>query len=102
MDDRNSKLKKRTISELFDGIMNYKLSNSILDLCNIDYNDTWDSLTKSKKKELERNFTDFNFNIIDTKGFINAQTCSGGVHLQEINPNTMESIKIKIYILQAS
>ena len=99
MDNRNNILKDRTISELFDGIMNYKLSNTILDICNIDYNDTWESLSNDKKNELYKNLTDFELNIVDTKGFMSAQTCSGGVSLNEINPNTMESIiKSDLYI----
>ena len=92
MNNRNNIVKKRTISELFDGIMNYKLSNTILDMCKIDYNDTWDNLSEKNKNKLSKMVIDFEINIIDTKGFMNAQTCCGGVPLSEINPNTMESI----------
>jgi len=99
MNKRNSIVKKRTISELFDGIMNYKLSNTLLTLCNIDYNDTWDNISDDKKNKLSKMVTDFEINITDTKGYMCAQTCSGGVPLSEINPNTMESIKNKnLYI----
>ena len=93
MNKRNNVVKKRTISELFDGIMNYKLSNTLLTLCNIDYNDTWDNINNDKKIKLSKMVTDFEINITDTKGYNHAQTCSGGVPLSEINPNTMESIK---------
>ena len=79
--------------------MNYKLSNTLLTLCNIDYNDTWDNISNDKKTNLSKMVTDFEINIIDTKGYMCAQTCSGGVILSEINPNTMESIKHKnLYI----
>ena len=99
MNKRNSIVKKRTISELFDGIMNYKLSNTLLTLCNIDYNDTWDNISNDKKTNLSKMVTDFEINITNTKGYMCAQTCSGGVPLSEINPNTMESIKHKnLYI----
>lgn len=99
MNKRNSIVKKRTISELFDGIMNYKLSNTLLTLCNIDYNDTWNNISDDKKNKLSKMVTDFEINITDTKGYMCAQTCSGGVPLSEINPNTMESIKNKnLYI----
>ena len=38
-------------------------------------------------------------NIIDTKGYKSAQTCSGGVLISEIDINTMESKKTKdLYI----
>ena len=92
MNNRNNIVKKRTISELFDGIMNYKLSNLVLDICKINYNDTWDNLSVINKNNLSKMITDFEINITDTKGFTNAQTCCGGVSLSEINPNTMESI----------
>lgn len=99
MDKRNKKIKNRTISELFDGIMNYKLSNSLLDICNIKYNDKWDDLSDKTKAKLNKIITDYEFEIIDTKGFKNAQVCSGGVAINEINPNTMESlIKKNLYI----
>ena len=99
MNKRNGIVKKRTISELFDGIMNYKLSNTLLTLCNIDYNDTWNNISDDKKNKLSKMVTDFEINITDTKGYMCAQTCSGGVPLSEINPNTMESIKNKgLYI----
>lgn len=99
MNKRNSIVKKRTISELFDGIMNYKLSNTLLTLCNIDYNDTWDNISNDKKTNLSKMVTDFEINITNTKGYTQAQTCSGGIPLSEINPNTMESIKNKdLYI----
>ena len=39
--------------------------------------------------------TDFKIDIVDTKGYDNAQTCSGGIPLSEINPQTMESLKQK-------
>ena len=99
MDKRNSIVKKRTISELFDGIMNYKLSNTLLTLCNIDYDDTWDNISDINKNKLSKMVSDFEIKITDTKGFMCAQTCSGGVILSEINPNTMESKKQKnLYI----
>lgn len=93
MDKRNKKLNNRTISELFDGIMNYKLSNNLLDICNIKYNDKWDNLSNKNKTILNKVITDYEFNIIDTKGFKSAQTCCGGVPIDEINSDTMESLK---------
>lgn len=95
MNERNKKVRNRNISELFDGIMNYKLSNSILDICNISYNKTWDELSNNEKEILNKMLTDYEMKVVDTKGFKNAQICVGGVKLNEINLETMESLKIK-------
>ncbi len=37
----------------------------------------------------------FKFQVVRTKGFNDGQVCSGGVPLNEINPETMESLKFK-------
>ena len=49
---------------------------------------------------LEKTFKKFKLSIIDTKSYLEAQVCSGGIPLSEININTMESLKQKgLYIL---
>lgn len=99
MNDRNKKVNSRTISELLDGLFNYKLSNTILELCNIKLDDKWDCIDNSKKEMLAKKITDFKIDITGTKGYKNAQTCTGGVDIKEINPKTMESlIKKDLYI----
>ena len=95
MNNRNKMVINRTISELLDGLLNYKLVNLILKLSNIDRELKWDDISNSKKIVLADNITNFNLEIIDTTGFDRAQTCSGGIPLNEINPGTMESLKQK-------
>ena len=95
MNNRNKVVINRTISELLDGLLNYKLVNLILKLSNIDRELKWDDISNSKKIVLADNITNFNLEIIDTTGFDRAQTCSGGIPLNEINPSTMESLKQK-------
>ena len=95
MNNRNKMVINRTISELLDGLLNYKLVNLILKLSNIDRESKWNDISNSKKIVLADNITNFNLEIIDTTGFDRAQTCSGGIPLNEINPSTMESLKQK-------
>ena len=95
MNKRNNTMKGRTISDLLDGVLNYKLINLILKLSNIKREDFWNNLDKEKKKLLADYLTKFTLNIEGTKSFDNAQTTTGGIPLQEINPNTMESTKCK-------
>ena len=95
MNKRNSTMKERTISDLLDGVLNYKLINLILKLSNIKREEIWNNLNKEKKKLLADYLTKFTLNIEGTKSFDNAQTTTGGIPLHEINPNTMESTKCK-------
>ena len=99
MNNRNKLVKNRTISDLLDGILNYKLINLIIKLSKIDRNLSWDNLTSNQKEELGNNLTNFKLNITGTNSFESSQTCTGGIPLTEINLTTMESLKTKcLYI----
>lgn len=99
-DSRNNKVLNRSISQLLDGILNYKLINLILKITKIDRESNWNDISFNKKRELGKNLTKFRLEIIGTNSFDSAQVCSGGVRLSEINPYTMESLKVKnLYIV---
>ena len=89
--DRNDKVKNRTIIELLEGLINYKLVKILLKESNIDENKYYSELNIKEKDRLFNNLMNFKVNIIDTNDFDNAQVCSGGLSLEEININTMES-----------
>lgn len=93
MNKRNEIVKNRTISELLDGLLNYKLVNLILKLTNIKREDKWNLLDQNKKAKLDQNLLEFSFNAIKTNSYDQAQVCSGGVSLLEVNPLTLESKK---------
>lgn len=95
MNQRNEIVKNRTISELLDGLLNYKLVNLILKLSNIKREDYWNSLDQKKKLKLSRNLLEFSFDVTKTNSYDQAQVCSGGVSLLEVNPITLESKKQK-------
>ena len=100
MNKRNRIVVGRSISQLLDGILNYKLINLILKYIWISRDDIWDNISDVKKLELGRFLTKCRLEVIDTNSFDNAQVCSGGVSLKEINPLTMESLKITgLYIV---
>ena len=99
MDDRNNKMYLRTVTELLDGLLNYKLVNLFLKVNKIDRDSKWNQIDDNKKKSLGIMFTRFRIKIIATNGFDSAQVCSGGVSLDEINPYTMESLLVNnLYI----
>ena len=100
MDKRNEKVVSRNISQLLDGILNYKLVNMILKNIWISRDDSWDNISIVKKRELATYLTKLRLEIMGTNSYEQAQVCSGGVKLSEINPNTMESLKVKnLYIV---
>lgn len=90
-DKQSSIVSNRTITELLEGYLNYKVVNAVLKLCGIDYNSSWNELSFEKKKLLAKYLISFNVNIVGTKGFENAQVCVGGISLKDIDINTFES-----------
>lgn len=94
MNHRDKILKNRTISELLEGVLNYKLVDVLLKKAKINKQIAWKKLTNQEKQNLAKNIVAFDLNIIGTNSFDNAQVCSGGVPLSEINTNTMESKKV--------
>lgn len=88
------KLNKKNISNLCDGFLNYKLTNILASKSKIDNNKKWSELTNTKKMTFINNIHNLEVDVIDTKGFDNAQVCSGGISLDEINYETLETKKV--------
>ena len=95
MNQRNYQIKNRTIADLLDGLMNYKLVNLILKLSKINKESTWNNIPEKKKRVLGNNLINFPLNITGTNSFDSSQTCTGGIPLTEMNLSTMESLKTK-------
>lgn len=94
-----NKTNKKSISNILNGILNYKLVNFFLDSLKIDKDKDFKDLTNEEKNNLSEILTDFKIDITGYDDFDKAQVCSGGVPLNEIDPNTMESKKNKdLYI----
>ena len=99
MNKRNMNIPNRTISDLLDGILNYKLINLLLKISKIKKEEAWNKILDVKKYELAKNLTELTLNITGTKSFEYAQTTTGGIPLSEINPKTMESLKNKNFYI---
>ena len=100
MNKRNNIMKNRTISELLEGIINYKLVNVLLKKSKIQNNTKWNQLLEQQKIEIAKNIVELKIEITDTNSYDKAQVCSGGIPLNEIDTNTMESKKAKgLYII---
>lgn len=88
---RNSKLPNRTLSLLFDTVLNYKLSNFIIKYSNLKLDNYLDKLDNKELDNLINNLINFDVKITGYSNFKESQIVVGGVPLNEINLNTMES-----------
>ncbi len=97
---RAQKLNTNNLLSFFEGMVNDKLLKTILRVSDIDFNKTYANLTEEEKEKIVTNLKEFKLQIVKTKSYENAQTCIGGVKLDEINLKTMESKYIKkLYIV---
>lgn len=94
LDEQNKITNKRTLKQLLEGTLNDKLVKVILKESNIDNQKSWLALTNLEKESLVTNLVSFKSEIIKTNNMLSAQVCTGGVSLKEINPLTMESLKV--------
>ena len=88
LDNQNKKLNKYTLKEILEGFLNHKLVNLLLNLANINEKTTWSQINKDNIVKL---IMEFAFIPTEVLSFTNAQVCSGGIPLTEINMKTMES-----------
>lgn len=91
----NKKSYHKTISELLEGILHYKLVDIILKKAHLKRDLLLNTLTDNELNNLIKTLTDFQIKILDTHTLDHAQVCSGGIPLTEINSKTLESLKVK-------
>ena len=76
------------------GLFSKKLSEILCERCKFTKNLTADKFTKDDITILCKQIKNFKISIHGTNGFEHAQCCGGGVSLDEIDPLTMESLKV--------
>lgn len=91
IDGRVKKIGNKRLSELFDGVLNYKLVSAVLKKINLKPDRYYNSLTDSEKNLLSENIHSLKINIDGVNSFEKSQVCSGGVKLSELNLKTFES-----------
>lgn len=91
----NKHANHKTISELLEGFLHYKLVDIIIKKSKIKRNLLLNTLTDNELNTLIKTLTDFQIKILETHTLDHAQVCSGGIPLTEINNNTLESLKVK-------
>lgn len=95
LETQNKQVKNRTIGELLEATLNYKLVAVLLKIAQISSTQTWTNCTKKEQMKLIDLLYSFHFDIQKTNTFEKAQVCSGGIPLIEINSDTMESSIVK-------
>lgn len=95
INNRNKTVTNRTISQLLDGMLNYKLTNTFLKQQKINRDSTWNDLSDKQKQTIAKSLCEFTLDIDKNDSFDASQVCSGGTPLSEINISTMESLKQK-------
>ena len=94
-----TKLTNKNIKELLLAILNEKIVEVIFKESKLDTSKTFIQLSMEEQNKLISYCTSFKVNVIGTKSFNDAQVCSGGVKLEEVNLGTMESKIVKnLYI----
>lgn len=95
LEKRNTCLQNRTISELLDTILDYKLTNALLKIVGLPPNITLSSCSREKVDQFLQYLISFPLEIIGYNSFKEAQICLGGIDLGEIDIKTMESKKVR-------
>lgn len=90
---------QKTIEQFFAGIVNKKLVSAAAKSVNADINMSVGEAGKEMCFLIVKQLKNYIFNITGYKGFENAQVCQGGIELSQINPDTMESLNTKDFIL---
>ncbi|MDE6026415.1 MAG: aminoacetone oxidase family FAD-binding enzyme [Lachnospiraceae bacterium] len=80
----------RTCLGFLNGIINDKLARLILNECNIDASKKTDTLTADEVERLLDVLKNYRLEVSGLKDYEQAQVCSGGVSLSEIDADTMQ------------
>ena len=89
-----------TLNDVLLRYFDKKLIKIIIDKCDINPEAYIKSLTSKELSRLEKYLTKFNINITGYGDFNKSQVTQGGVSLEDINPDTLESNKVKdLYLI---
>ena len=99
LEERNNKLKERSINELLEQLLNYKIVNTIFKLLKIDNNIKINDISKKDLNNLLEKLIEFRFIITGSKDYNNAQVCGGGIPLTELDSNFKSIINDNLYFI---
>lgn len=91
---RDNTLYQRTVIELLESIIPYKLLYILVSKSGINSNCHYKSLTKKEKDDLISNLSDLTLEVIATKEIFKGQVVTGGIPLNRVK-NTLEDKEYK-------
>jgi len=87
------------LEETLESLFNYKLMHIFFKLSKVNKDRYWKDLSNSDKKSLANVINEFNIKIEEVGSFERAQVCTGGLSLNEVNPETMETTIKNLYVI---
>lgn len=90
---------KKSLYDILNGVFNSKLSMELINLYSYRIDEGIKSFIKNLSKDslvsILMFYKNVEFDVMKTNDFIKAQVCCGGINVDEINPETMESKYVK-------
>ena len=100
LNDRNKNIINHTVVDLLESVLPYQVAFVLLRKADINRDLVWANVSEDKKRSLVNLISQFKVEFEDTLSFDRSQVTTGGVPLSEINPETMESLKVPgLYIV---
>lgn len=93
--DYFNKYPNKQIQSVLSLLFPTRFVNELLDQLYIDTNTPSHSITKEERLKLVHIIQQFPITITGTQGFDYAMVTKGGISVKELNPNTMESKRVK-------
>ena len=91
LENRACLFPSRTLEELLETILPYKLVHVLFNHYKVDFKKKWHTLTQQEKDTVSRFLFCHVVEIVGTNSFDQSQVCSGGVPLTEVHLETLES-----------
>ena len=91
LEERCRTLSDMTLEEALESVFHYKLLFVLLKKAKTDRSARWKEMNETQRKVLCDAIERFRIPILDTESYDKAQVCTGGVSMQDIDPETMAS-----------
>ena len=88
---RASALLSRPLGEFFTGMLNKRVGQAIIKLCDLKLTDSVSTLNSNDIKRMANVIKGMKFKVLGTTDFENSQVTAGGLDTNQFNPRTMES-----------
>lgn len=88
---RSTALIPRNLDEYFTGMLNKRVGQSIIKLCNLKLSDSVSNIKISDIKKMASLIKGMNFFVTGTMGFDNSQVTAGGIETGQFDEKTMMS-----------